>query len=142
MELHEAMGLPGLLDGLQIVTDVAMADTVRKQIRFPRSKKKRIRKKWAKNPANWLIYSVPWEHSYQLNGCLVMHPAMLEKVNRALADRNDCQVAPPVLLNTSTTTTPPLLGISPLAPALQQLAFLNRVEAALTQRLFIPKIAW
>jgi hypothetical protein len=35
------------------VNDTLCIETERSQIRFPRSKKSRIRKKWAKNQKNW-----------------------------------------------------------------------------------------
>ena len=39
--------------GMQIIADKYMPSTRRVQYRFPRSKKARMRKKWARNPANW-----------------------------------------------------------------------------------------
>jgi hypothetical protein len=42
------------LYGLQIIVDDnATLIPARVQIRFPRSRKKRIRRKWQKNPKNW-----------------------------------------------------------------------------------------
>ena len=75
------------LSGLCITTSQFMADTVRKQIRFPRSKKRRIRKKWAKRPENWTAYSVPWATVYRMDDLLVMHPAILGRVTREIEDR-------------------------------------------------------
>ena len=66
--------------GLRIITDHQMADRV--QFRFPRSKKRRIRKKWAKRQENWK--AVPWPRAYQINGTLVMHPAMLAELERVV----------------------------------------------------------
>lgn len=37
---------------------VYRADPIRVQVRFPKSKKRRIRKKWAKRPENWAIQDV------------------------------------------------------------------------------------
>ena len=44
----------GLIDGYEIIKhDVACVTNDYKQIKFPKSKKKRIRKKWAKNQKNY-----------------------------------------------------------------------------------------
>ena len=68
------------LIGFRIITEEYMAD--RKQVKFPRSKKRRIRKKWAKNPANYEW--IPWDRVYQMGGTLVMHPMMLVKLKKVL----------------------------------------------------------
>ena len=64
--------------GLRIVVDSSMADRV--QFRYPRSKRRRIRNKWAKRPQNWK--TVPWDRVYQMGDVLMMHPAMAEKLRR------------------------------------------------------------
>lgn len=43
----------GFLDIMKVRIDPYCPATVRRQFRFPRSKKKRIQKKWRKNPRNW-----------------------------------------------------------------------------------------
>lgn len=70
----------GAFTGLKIFPDRYM--TERKQTRFPRSKKIRIRRKWAKNPKNW--GEVPSTKIYRLEDCLIMHPAMIKKLQRKL----------------------------------------------------------
>lgn len=47
----------GLLD---IISSEYVPRTKRVQFRFPRSKKKRVRKKWAKNPMNFCEVKVAW----------------------------------------------------------------------------------
>lgn len=47
----------------KILEDPMMADRV--QFRFPRTKKRRIRKKWSKRPENYKI--VPWPKVYRIN---------------------------------------------------------------------------
>lgn len=42
-----------MMNQFRIVADKYCPLTVRRQFRFPRSKKKRIRKKWAKDQRNW-----------------------------------------------------------------------------------------
>lgn len=55
----------------------------RKQVRFPRSKRRRIRKKWSKRMENWR--ESPSPYIYQLMGrTLVMHPAMLVRLREVL----------------------------------------------------------
>jgi hypothetical protein len=49
-----------LLDSMRIVMDEYAPTSVRRQVRFPRSKKRRIRKKWAKDPRNWREFDCMW----------------------------------------------------------------------------------
>ncbi len=44
---------PDTLMGYRLLSSPAL--TVRTQVRFPRSKRKRIRKKWAKRSRNWTV---------------------------------------------------------------------------------------
>jgi hypothetical protein len=78
---YPAFGVRDPFYGLRIVTSVLMAD--REQFRFPRSKRKRIRKKWAKKAENWKC--VPWEKAYQIGDTLHMHPQMAEQLRRAVS---------------------------------------------------------
>jgi hypothetical protein len=59
--------------------------TDRKQFRFPRSKKKRIRKKWAKDKRNWKV--VPEYKAVFINGCLYAHPDVLERIRKKVASK-------------------------------------------------------
>jgi hypothetical protein len=68
-------------NGMRIVVSELMADRV--QFRFPRSKKKRMRKKWAKNPENWKY--VPWDRAYRVGDTLHMHPQMFERLRRSVS---------------------------------------------------------
>lgn len=38
---------------IRVIADPLCPITTRRQFRFPRSKKKRVRKKWARDPRNW-----------------------------------------------------------------------------------------
>ena len=51
---------------------------IREMIKSPRSKRKRIVKKWWRKPGN--IKTTPDMNSYILNGTITMHPAMYEKL--------------------------------------------------------------
>lgn len=66
------------LYGLPVVTVDHMVDKV--QVKFPRSKKRRIRKKWFKNKANWKV--TPQLTVLRLRNVLYMHPARLEQLKK------------------------------------------------------------
>ena len=75
------LGLMPLLSGFRVYSSPHMAD--RKQVRFPRTKKRRIRKKWAKRPENYR--TIPWDKVYRMGDAIYAHPAMIEKLKRQLA---------------------------------------------------------
>jgi hypothetical protein len=80
---------------MRIQTSDAMADRVWEQTRFPRSKKKRIRRKWKADPRNWRIRIVPWDYVFTCGNVLWMHPAIARKVQdeitrKRLIDRENC----------------------------------------------------
>lgn len=77
--IHPLAGFP--MGGLRFVSCPHMADFM--QVRFPRSKKKRIRKKWAKDSRNYRY--VPWRKAYQLGDTVFAHPAMIESIRKELA---------------------------------------------------------
>lgn len=56
-----------------------------KQMKFPKSKKSRIRKKWAKNPKHWGYE--PWSYAIQTVDppTLVCHPTFAAKIRQLLA---------------------------------------------------------
>lgn len=58
----------------------------RVQFRFPRSKKVRIRRKWAKNPRNWRGTADP--KIYKMGDTYYMHPDTWEKVQREIEREN------------------------------------------------------
>ena len=49
----------GSLAGVPIIVSKFLPDTERRQVRFPKTKRKRIRKKWAKRGQNWSIMKKP-----------------------------------------------------------------------------------
>lgn len=61
--------------------------TVRKQVRFPRSKKARIRRKWAKQAKNW--QSEPDPALYMVGGCIVGHRETVAKMATAIERINE-----------------------------------------------------
>ena len=69
-----------MFNGLKVVAGLDMCK--REQFRFPRSKKKRMRKKWRRDSRNWRY--VPDRTVYQVFDTLYMHPVMIEELKRVL----------------------------------------------------------
>jgi hypothetical protein len=63
--------------GLPVYADNRFC-TDRVQFRYPRSKKKRIRRKWAKNPRNY--HDVPSNTCVVIHGKIYMHPEKLKQL--------------------------------------------------------------
>lgn len=61
------------------------------QVRFPRSKRRRIRKKWCKDRRNWK--RVPTGDVYQLGGTIYMHPDVLKRLKQKIARQNDDRIS-------------------------------------------------
>lgn len=57
MPLSDLLGTGAPFMGIDVVVSKHLGEFKRVQVRFPRTKRKRIRKKWAKNHRNWV--SVP-----------------------------------------------------------------------------------
>jgi len=53
---------------------------IRYQYRFPKSKRRRIRKKWKKDQTNWKTKPDP--QYYFLNNQIICHPIMAEKLRK------------------------------------------------------------
>jgi hypothetical protein len=70
----------GFFMGLRMIESRLLTDN--KQVRFPRSHKKRLRKKWAKDQGNWL--AVPKAEYYVTADSIIAHPVTMAKLLRAL----------------------------------------------------------
>lgn len=70
--------------GIEMVPNSLLAD--RRQTRFPKSKSRRIRRKWTKRQSNWSM--VPRMSYYMMGNQLIAHPSMIEKILRAIGQRN------------------------------------------------------
>ena len=75
---------PQRVGGMLIVTSDAMVDRVR--YRYCRSKKKRIKKKWAKDPRNYR--NVPKTDVIVRFDTIVCHPAILDSIKRLMERTN------------------------------------------------------
>lgn len=69
-----------MFNGYRIFTNDQLI--IRKQIRFPRSKGKRIQKKWKKNERNFI--SFPDTDVRIMNGVMVMHPSVYSNFRAVL----------------------------------------------------------
>ena len=56
---------------------------LREQVRFPRSKKHRIQKKWAKRECNWRT-TPRLDYLLDARGHLYAHPVALERLRKAI----------------------------------------------------------
>lgn len=78
-------GAIGMMFGMNIHVSPHIPRFTIKQFRFPRSKGKRIQKKWAKDPRNRRQF--PVKNVYVLNGnTIVMHPEDYAKIKRLAMD--------------------------------------------------------
>lgn len=60
-------GVPIIVSELAYITD-------RKQVRFPKSKRRRIQKKWSKRECNWKVTQIP--QAYKTPRGFIMHPLL------------------------------------------------------------------
>ena len=60
--------------------------SIERQTRFPRSKKKRIVKKWKKNKKNWTWVDLKGIKTFSVPGVLVLPPGGIGR--RTVMDRN------------------------------------------------------
>lgn len=60
--------------GIEVHQNSYMPKTQYRQWRFPRSKKKRIQKKWSKQKANWRYDPCVW----RIGGVYYVHPEIYE----------------------------------------------------------------
>jgi hypothetical protein len=66
-------------NGLRVQTSVHVTRFKITQVKFPKTRKKRILKKWAKNPSNFK--KLPWNGAYIIGGhTIVIHPDDLKRL--------------------------------------------------------------
>jgi hypothetical protein len=70
-----------LIAGIPIVANPHMPVTQKRQVRFPRSKKKRIRNKWAKSQTNFRDEAVVW----LMSGAYHAHPTTFDSISKMQA---------------------------------------------------------
>lgn len=82
-------GVLGQVMGMKVFPiseDISIFD-VQKQVRFPKSNKKRIRKKWAKRPENFT--TVKQRHTFVVGGNLYADDIVLEKMAMYVEELNN-----------------------------------------------------
>lgn len=66
--------------GTPVYIDKYAYRTESRQVKFPRSKKKRIRNKWAKQTKNYKAIEIPC--AYFVFGDIYAHPAIVAKIKK------------------------------------------------------------
>lgn len=66
------------VSALRIIESPLLADRV--QVRFPRSKKRRIQKKWRKREANYRL--IPKRDVYRFGDALICHPVIAREIRK------------------------------------------------------------
>ena len=64
--------------GIQFISEPSMVD--RYQFRFPRSKKRRIRKKWAKRAKNFRSTPQPFVYWMKDQNLMIGHPSIISEI--------------------------------------------------------------
>ncbi len=86
----EISGAPykAVIGGIRIYTDLSLVDHHSMQFRYPKSKKKRIRQKFAKKYVR--RWTTPKEEVYRINSpstpgvCFICHPDILRRFEKQL----------------------------------------------------------
>ena len=68
--------------GLTLIHSMFLS--TRKQVRFPRSKKRRIKKKWAKRKSNWI--DEPDQNVYRTEDMIIGHPQTIARLTKQLKE--------------------------------------------------------
>jgi hypothetical protein len=73
-----------LLNGMPIhIDDLLGVKYERKQVRFPRSKKRRMQKKWSRQSKNFAVIKRQVPECYRFGSMLVMNSSMFAKLKAA-----------------------------------------------------------
>lgn len=67
-----------------VIDDLALRSVERVQVRFPRSKRARVRRKWRKDARNWQE-SICWRNPFWLGGMLIISSHHLSLLREATA---------------------------------------------------------
>jgi hypothetical protein len=121
--------------GIEIVVSDRLPKVVqdRKQVRFPRSKGKRIRKKWAKDPRNW--HTTYKRQAYAIGGKLYCDPETAEALKKmpASAAERIAKATPPAFIS---SWSPKDLDES-IKEAAKAMGGLNRITPNLTKAMYL-----
>jgi hypothetical protein len=75
------------LTGFRVVSSPLVVFTDRVQFKFPRSKKRRIRKKWAKRAINFK--DVKRGGTVIVNGIMYCHPSIFHEIQKNIMDQEE-----------------------------------------------------
>jgi hypothetical protein len=76
------LGVPSFLNGIPVYIDDLLGwESRSEQVRFPRSKKRRIRKKFAKDSRNYRVRKWQEPVAYRMGGVLIVNSAMKSRVD-------------------------------------------------------------
>lgn len=78
--------LPSFM-GMPVYEDSNLYDTHRKQVRFPRSKRARIRRKWAKQEKNFKVWITG--DAARIGNRLHVHPTLMPELRRQFGQRKE-----------------------------------------------------
>jgi len=73
-------GALGMIAGMEVFESELVLDY--KQFRFPKSKKRRIKKKWTKREVNWRNF--PGKKALIFNNKMFVHPETYKKIQEAV----------------------------------------------------------
>ena len=81
-----------MIQGMPVVSSPFVGEHKRTQIRYPKTKRKRIRKKWAKNERNFRTRIIPGAYiidepsflGFPPQKKLLIHPTLLQKLKNGI----------------------------------------------------------
>jgi hypothetical protein len=82
------VGFPGL-NSIEVLVSDHIPDLERRQFRFPKSRRKRIRKKWANDEANYRLEKIKKPRMYQLGGQVFVGPGTLARLKEAIDEQHE-----------------------------------------------------
>lgn len=79
-------GEMGMISGMKIISSPHLPRFKIIQFRFPKTKRKRIQKKWAKDPKN--SKQVPFQTMYMFGNTAIMRPDEIARIENFVAETN------------------------------------------------------
>lgn len=83
------------INGFELIPVPSMCDRV--QVRVPRSKRRRIRRKWSKRTKNWK--EIPHSSIWRIGQRIYAHPVVIDRIKAELTPKTD--VAKPARISQS-----------------------------------------
>jgi len=102
--------LPARMYGLKVIVEPALEAKQWRQVRFPKSKKRRIRKKWAKRRKNWGLVDSGKPAIVQTADAIYVSPTVYAKLKR---DPRLAELNGPARVITIPQFDPPMMSMTP-----------------------------